>query len=149
MSYRRFLLVLAGLLTVLASLVCWQGLMEHFSTLDSVGQYRSYHHGKQFTIDLANPSTGYTWQVSQANSENLRFAPSYYQAYPVKAGNKKRGGFRRITGSIVADGWYQFQLTYAQNGSGEKKAVVYQVTLLSQKQEIKELDIKQVYLGDF
>lgn len=57
------------------------------------------------------------------------------------------GGFSRISGSVVADGRYQFQLTYAQNWQGGQTDLIYQVTLVSQKQEIKELRLTKIDLG--
>lgn len=148
MSYRRFLLALAGLLTILAGFVCWQGLVERFAPMETVGQYRVHHQGENFTIDLAsNPTTGYSWMVGEPSSSSLKLEEPIYQAYPAEAGQTGTGGFDRITGACVADGRYQFRLTYAQNWSGGETALSYQVTLLSQKQQIKELRLTKIEEG--
>lgn len=148
MTYRRFLLVLAVFLTIVASFVCWQGIEEHFSPLETVGQYRVHHQGENFTIDVAsNPTTGYTWIVSEPSSNNLKLDKPIYQAYPAKEGQTGTGGFSRISGAVVADGRYQFQLIYAQDWQGGETALMYQVTLLSQKQEIKELRLTKMDSG--
>lgn len=148
MSYRRFLLALAALLTILAGFVCWQGLVEQFSPLKTVGQYRVHHQGENFMIELAsNPTTGYTWTVSESSSSNLKLEEPLYQAYPAQSGQTGTGGFDRITGACVADGRYQFRLTYAQDWSGGETAISYRVTLLSQKQQIKELRLTKIEEG--
>ena len=125
------------------------GLGIHFKPsspkLIEIGDYRVSTDEKTFEIDLAsNGSTGYSWVVSDVNSEAITLESVTTHAYPGRSDIAGAGGYSQLTGRVTKSGKQSFKLTYCQDWDGGKKGMTYQVTINSTKNKISKIKLTEV-----
>lgn len=140
------MIVLITLSCVLISgLLVYQTIQGKEAQLTEIGAYETHTDGLNFDIDLAsNSSTGYSWDASDVDTENVSLEDPLVEAYKQKGSATGVGDHTVFHGEVEKSGTTSFVLNYRQSWDGGETELALQVTIVSNDSSIQSIKLSKL-----